>query len=194
MKKGLLMLVLALCCCLAQGIHSFSSKSSGKDSSKAKTYYGYAEDYEKKAKKLEDAGNSQMAECMRNCAKAKRMIADGYKKGDKNLVSQGNAEYAKAREALKSTCESGKTEKCAKSKKDGDKNKSEGVKDADNDSSEKKSGDERKAERYLKKAEIYSKKAEKYESQGKTSLAKRYRDLADKLSKKAEQEESENKD
>lgn len=182
MRKLLIAVMLVACCGMVQAIHS---KGSTKDSSKAKQYYKYAEDYEKKAKKYEKSGNQKMSEIMRKCAEAKKMIADGYKSGDKNKVREGLSEYKKACEEFKNATKDPAKDK----KKTEDTDNLKSVLD-DKTKSAAKSGSNAEAEHYLKRAEYYSKQAKVYEAQGQTSLAKRFHHFADTMTKKALEAES----
>lgn len=67
-----------------------------KDSKKAYEYEKYAEDYENQAKEALKKGQSAYAKSLQECAKAKRLISDGYKSGNKKKLEKGYKRYEKA--------------------------------------------------------------------------------------------------
>jgi hypothetical protein len=75
-------------------------KKSNKDAERAKKYYGYAENYQKQAKKAREKGDIEQAKCLEACAAAKTKMAKAYGSGDKKLLAEGQADYKAAREKL----------------------------------------------------------------------------------------------
>ena len=93
-----------------------SSGGSVQNSDKAKRYYGYAEDYKKQAKAALEQGKTAKAKALTECAMAKLKMAKAYETGDKALLAEGQADYGKAREALKaaSSCKKKDSSSCKK--------------------------------------------------------------------------------